>query len=395
MNLKKIQSALLDQNLDGWLFCDFHNREHIAQRVLGLDNKKFASRRWFYFVPSSGAPKKLVHAIEPAMLDALPGGSDVYASWEQLHAKLRMLLSGAAKIAMQYSPLNNIPTNSLVDAGTIELVRACGAEVVSSADLVQRLYSLLDAKGWRSHQQAGVLIQKIKDDAFELIFSSVKKNKPITELDVQHFILKRFKKENLTCGHGGPIVGANEHAADPHFEPTAKNAKRLKRGDKILIDLWAKFDAPGAIYYDITWCGFIGDEPPAEYVKIFDLAMRARDAALDFIRESLAQKKTVRGWEVDKVCRNVIVAGGLGEHFVHRTGHSIDTSVHGEGANIDSLETQDDRQLIPGALFSIEPGIYLPQKKLGVRTELDGFIDLRGELRVSGNIQKSLILMNE
>jgi Xaa-Pro dipeptidase len=394
MDLKKIQSALVDQKIDGWLFCDFHNREHIAQRVLGLNNKKFASRRWFYFVPRSGAPRKLVHAIEPGMLDALPGGADVYASWEQLRAKLRTLVKGAKKIAMQYSPLNNIPTNSLVDAGTIELVRSCGAHVVSSADLVQQLYSLLDAKGWRSHQKAGVLIQQIKNDAFDLIFSSVKKNKPITELDVQKFILKRFKKENLTCGHGGPIVGANEHAADPHFEPTEKNAKRLKRGDKILIDLWAKFDEPGAIYYDITWCGFIGDNPPPEYVRVFGLAMRARDAALDFIGQSIARKKPIRGWEVDKVCRGIIAGDGLGEHFVHRTGHSIDTSVHGEGANIDSLETQDDRQLIPGALFSIEPGIYLPKKKLGVRTEIDGFIDFNGELKVAGEIQKSLILMN-
>lgn len=393
MDLKKVQAALAEQRIDGWLFCDFHNREHIAQRVLGLDNAKFASRRWFYFVPAAGTPRKLVHAIEPGMLDALPGGSTIYASWEQLHEQLRVLLQGAKTIAMQYSPLNNIPTISLVDAGTIERVRACGVDVVSSADLVQRLYSLVDAKGWRSHQHAGERVQAIKDDAFDLIFSSVKKNKPITELDVQKFILKRFKKENLTCGHGGPIVGANEHAADPHFEPTEKNAKRLKRGDKILIDLWAKFDAPGAIYYDITWCGFIGDDPPAEYVRVFDLAMKARDAALDFIRESLAQKKTIRGWEADKVCRNVIVAGGMGDYFVHRTGHSIDTSVHGEGANIDSLETQDDRQLIPGALFSIEPGIYLPKKKLGVRTEIDAYIDPRGELRVAGKIQKSLVLM--
>ena len=410
MDLRKIQQAIAAQDIDGWLFCDFHNREHIAYRILGLDINKSCSRRWFYFVPRRGAPVKLVHAIEQGALSALPGKTRVYAGWEALKENLGAILNqtgsphpglaslarpspggrGKRRVAMQYSPKNNIPTISLVDAGTIELVRSLGVEVVSSADLVQRLYSLVDDKRFKSHQKAGKLVQKIKDDAFALIINSLNRKKAISELDVQKFIMDRFEENNLTTNHG-PIVAANEHAADPHFEPTAKNSKRFKKNDRVLIDLWAKLKTHDAVYYDITWCGFLGSSPPAEYVKRFQITMNARDAAINFVRDSLRAGKTIRGWEVDKVCRGVITDAGFGKYFVHRTGHSIDTSVHGEGANIDSLETQDDRKLIPGALFSIEPGIY--KDGIGVRSEVDVYISLHGDVCVEGAVQQELILM--
>jgi len=389
MNLKPIQTALSKQSLNGWLFCDFHNREKLAYSILGLDIRKPCSRRWFYFIPHKGTPLKLVHAIESGYLDALPGKKLIYSGWVQLHENLKKMLRGQKRVAMQYSPMNNIPTISTVDAGTVELVRSSGANVVSSADLVQRIYSVLDAKRFSTHQLAGVIVQAIKDDAFELIFSSIRKNKALTELDVQQFILARFKEENLTCGNHAPIVGANEHAADPHFEPTAKNTKRFKKNDRVLIDLWAKRDVPGGIFYDITWCGFIGTSPPPGYKKIFGVAVRARDTAIAFIEKQLAKKKAIRGWEVDKACRDVIAAAGYGPYFVHRTGHSIDTSVHGQGANIDGLETKDDRLLLPGALFSIEPGIYKGQ--IGVRTEVNVYIDLDGRAHVEGAMQKELL----
>jgi len=391
MNLKTLQKQIQAQGLSGWLFCDFHNRDHIAYKVLGLDFKKPCSRRWFYFVPATGAPRKLVHAIEPAYLQSLPGSTQNYSSWQQLHTGLKALLAGAANVAMQYSPRNNIPTISLVDGGTLELVRASGVKIVSSAELVQRIYSVLTPAGFRSHQSAGKKVQAIKDAAFARVFKALREKKSLTELEVQAFILGRFKEENLYCGAMGPIVGANEHAADPHFEPTAQNARVLKPNDRLLIDLWAKENTPDGIYYDITWCGFLGTRPPPLYVKLFDLAMQARDTALTFIDASLNAGKTIRGWQVDKVCRGVIQAAGFGDYFVHRTGHSIDSHVHGEGANIDSLETQDDRQLLPSTCFSIEPGIYY--KGTGVRTEVSVCIDAKNRMQIEGAVQGGLVLM--
>ena len=390
MNLKNIQAAIAAQKLDGWLFCDFHNREKIAYTILGLDINKSCSRRWFYFIPARGTPLKLVHAIEPAFLDALPGRNVMYSGWVELHAGLKSILKNQKRVAMQYSPLNNIPTVSTVDAGTIELVRSFGPQVVSSAELVQRLYSHVDGKRFRSHQRAGKAIQEIKDEAFELIFSSVRKGKKITELDVQQFILYRFKDENLTCGNHAPIVAANGHAADPHFEPNAKNTRAFKKNDRVLIDLWAKLNEPGAVFYDITWCGYIGAKAPSDYAKVFGIVIRARDAAVACVENALAKKKTLRGWEVDKACRDVIANAGYGKYFIHRTGHSIDTSVHGQGANIDGLETKDERALLPGSLFSIEPGIY--KGDVGVRSEINVYIGLDGRARIEGAVQKELIL---
>lgn len=391
--IEQIQEALRKEGFDGWLFCDFHNRDPISYRVLGLEEGKFTSRRWFYFVPASGTPQRLVHAVERGKLDSLPGEKTVYLPWEQLHSSLNEILGRPGTIAMQYSPNNNIPYVDLADPGIVELVRGLGHTVVSSANLVQLFEAVLDDDQFETHVEAGRRIQPIKDQAFAKIENALQAGKDITEYEVQQFIIRRFSEEGLNCDEEWPIVAANEHAADPHFEPRPDNTVAFKPGDKILIDLWARLDQPGAIYYDITWCGFAGSTPPPEYVHIFEVAMEARNAAYNLVKDRFASGTPVYGWEVDRACRKVVEDAELGTCFVHRTGHSIGTAVHGNGVHMDSLETKDERQLIPGICFSIEPGIYM-RGDMGVRTEIDLFIKGSGEVVVVGELQEQLILLN-
>ena len=390
MKLKQIQSALKQTgSADGWLFSDFHHRDPLGGRVLGLDPGKICKRRWFYFVPASGAPWKLVHAIEQFVLDGLPGKKWVYRGHAELREKLQELLRGARGVAMQYSPLGRVPMVSLIDAGTVELVRSLGVEVRSSADLIARIHSTVSARGFKLHAEAGRKVQAVKDAAFKKIFDAIARGRKLDEYALQQFIAGRFAAENLICD-APPIVAIDEHAADPHFEVSKKSPRVFKKNSRILLDMWAKVNAPGAIYYDITWCGYAGATPPARYAKLFELVTRARDAALDFVRDGLAAGRTVRGWEVDKACRDVIAAQGLEPHFLHRTGHSIDTDVHGSGANIDGLETLDDRAILPATCFSIEPGIYLDG--IGVRTEVSVCVDAKNRVKVIGEIQRELVL---
>jgi Xaa-Pro dipeptidase len=392
MQLDKIQASLAAKGLDGWLFCDFHNRDAVGCRILGLPVDKFTSRRWFYFVPAAGAPRKLVHSVEKGKLDGLPGEKVVYLPWEQLHAELRTLVGDARRVAMQYSPLNNIPYIDLADPGMIELVRSFGVEVVSSADLVQEFEAVMGEDGFTRHREAGVIVQGIKDRAFERIRAAVAAGETLTEYDVQQGIIREFTENGLNCDKEWPIVAVNAHAADPHFEPTAENTVAFKAGDMVLIDLWARQDRPDGIYYDITWCGYIGPTPPAKYQEIWDVAVAGRDAALNLVNARLKAGKKIFGWEVDKAARDVIEARGYGPWFVHRTGHSIGTAVHGNGVHMDNLETRDDRELVPGICFSIEPGIYL-EGEMGVRTEIDVFITPGGAVEVAGAIQKDLLLL--
>ncbi|RKY84185.1 aminopeptidase P family protein [candidate division KSB1 bacterium] len=393
MDIKRIQEELRKYNLDGWLFCDFHNRDQIAYKVLGMDGSKMCTRRWFYFIPAEGEPKKLVHSVEKTKLDTLPGTKAVYLPYNQLHQLLKEMLGNPKKIAMQYSPYNDIPYVSLVDGGTIELVRKFGHEVVSSADLVQTFEALIDEEGYKLHLQAGELVQEIKNQAFKEIERAIKAGEKVTEYDIQQFIAKKFKENNLQNDGEDPIVGVNEHPADPHFEPTPENSYVIKKGDTLLIDLWAKMDVPGGIYYDITWSGFVGKNPPPKYVEIFNVVRDARDAAVNFIREKFDKKEVCYGWEVDDACRKVVSEAGYGQYFTHRTGHSIGDCVHGNGVNIDNLETKDSRQIVPGICFSIEPGIYL-EGEMAVRTEIDVFVTLKGEVVVAGEVQKELVLLD-
>ncbi len=389
MDLARIQQALRDRKLGGWLFCDFHHRDHLAYRILGLDATRMTTRRWFYFIPAKGTPRKLVHSVEKGKLDTLPGKTTVYLPWEQLHSALRAMLGPAKRIAMQYSPKNNIPYVSLVDAGIIELVKGFGHKIVSSADLVQLFEAVIDDKGYESHKEAGRRVDIVRAEAFAEIGRALRENRTITEYDITQFIMRRFKESGLTTADA-PIVGTNDHPADPHFEATPQNARPFKHGDTVLIDLWAKLDAPGAIYYDITWVGYIGDAPKAQYQEIFTVVKNARDAAVAFVKERFSTGKRCYGWEVDDACRAVVKKAGYGKQFSHRTGHSIGEETHGNGVNIDNLETRDDRELMRGCCFSIEPGIYL-EGNMAARTEINMFIRHDGVAEVTGEVQQELI----
>lgn len=390
--IAQIQTELSKAGIDGWLFFDFHNRDPISYRILGLEFGKFTSRRWFYLVPKGGQPVKLVSAVEAGKLDALPGEKRVYRSWRELLDHLRGMLDGLSTVAMQYSPRGDVPYVSIVDAGTVELVRAAGVEVVSSAPLVQVFEAVLTPEQLETHVKAGEKIHRIKDEAFALVSQKVRGGHVITPYDVQQFIVRRFEEEGLTCQGEYPIVGTNEQPADPHFEPTPENARPIKLGDTLLVDLWAKLKEPNAVFYDITWCAFVGENPPTRYSEIFRLACQARDAALALVQERFAQGQPLAGYEVDDAARQVIEKAGYGPYFVHRTGHNIGTEVHGNGANLDNLETRDNRLLVPGLCFSIEPGIYLPGE-MAVRTEINVFITHDGKPQVYGPIQKELVLL--
>jgi Xaa-Pro dipeptidase len=385
--IPSIQTELRSAGLDGWLFYDFHHRDPIAARVLGLQGG-MGTRRWFYLIPSRGVPRKLVHRIESSALDTLPGRKVTYASLDELTRNLRKMLDGCRQVAMQYSPRNAIPYVSMVDAGTVELVRAQGCKVVSSADLVQRFEACWSAAQYRSHLQAGRAIHQIIRGAFAHAASHARaRQSKLTECDLQQWILRGFRAAGVITDEP-PIIAVNAHAGDPHYEPRAKGSSRIRAGDLLLLDVWGKMDRPGSVYYDVTWVGYLGREVPAKYAKVFAVVAAARDRAIQFVQESLAAGRAVQGWQVDRAAREVIRRAGYGKYFVHRTGHSIGQEVHGSGANMDSLETHDDRRLLPRTCFSIEPGIYLPA--FGVRSEVNVYIDGR-RARVTGPVQSGIL----
>jgi Xaa-Pro dipeptidase len=380
-DLPAVQSAIKAQNVDGWLLYDFRGINILAQRVVGLEEKKL-SRRWFYFVPASGEPKKLVHAIEPASLDSLPGKQKtVYRRWQELEAGVGALVSGAKRIAMEYSPRNGNPYVSRVDAGTIELVRSFGLEVVSSGDLVQQFEATWDDEQEASHFAAAKVTDAAYGVAWTFIAEQVKKSGQTTELDVQKRIMDHFAANGCTT-YSPPIVGVGPHSGDPHYEPTAATNTPIRAGDFVLVDLWCKLDKPRAVYSDLTRVGFVGREVPAKYAKIFHIVAAARDAGIDTVRKAFAVKRPLTGAEVDDATRAVIDKAGYGDQFTHRTGHNIGQEVHGNGAHIDGLETRDDRRVMPQTCFSIEPGIYMPE--FGVRSEVNVYIDKSGQVHVTG-----------
>ena len=391
MDLQKIQKALRDNRIDGWLLCDFRNRDYLAYRVVGLNFEKMTSRRWYYYIPARGEPRKLVSAVERMRLDSLPGRRMVYLSWQELHSSLKKMMGPKKTIAMQYSPKNNVPYVSIVDGGTIELLKSLGYKIVSSADLVQMFVSVIPEEGYRTHIEAGRIMDRIRAEAFDRIRNAVRNNTGESEYDVQQYMMRRFKEEALTT-YDPPMVGVNDHPADPHFDTLKEGARAFKKGDTVLIDMWAKKDVPGGIYYDITWVGYIGATPPAKYVKIFAAVKAGRDAAVKFVQEKFAKGETCYGWQVDDACRNVIKKAGFGKYFLHRTGHSITEETHGNGVNIDNLETKDERALLPGCCFSIEPGIYL-EGEMAVRTEINMFIRHDGVPEVTGEVQQDLVLL--
>ncbi len=386
-DIRAIQAELKASKIDGWLFFDHHRRDPIAAHVLGLGENGMATRRWFYFIPSRGEPRKLVHRIEAGMLDSLEGRKFEYAGWEELHKLLPKVLSGSKRIAMQYSPDNNIPYIGLVDAGTIELIRKLKKKVVSSADLVQKFEASWSAEQLESHLAAGRIVDRVRQGAFEQAAISVADGKPITEYELQQWMLDRFRANGLTTAEP-PIAAVQPNNGNPHYEPTPEGSRPIRAGDLLLLDIWGKLMQPNSVYYDITWVGYLGQRVPGSYAKIFDIVREARDRAVDFVKTSVAKGRATHGWEVDRVARETIRKAGYAKSFVHRTGHSIGQEVHGNGANMDGLETRDDRKIVPHTCFSIEPGIYLPE--FGVRSELNVYVGER-EARVTGAIQEEIL----
>ena len=389
-DLDAIQSALRRFGFDAWLLAEFRGSNVLARRVLGLDGKPVTSRRLFYLIPAEGAPKKLVHRIERGVLDHLPGEKNVYLRWEELQAGIVTLLgrTNSKRVAMEYSPNNAIPYIAKVDAGTVELVRSLGVEVASSGDLIQLFEAVWDDDQWQMHREAESVTTAAYDMAWALIADKTREGGQTSECEVQSAILDFFKKHGLTTDHG-PIVGVNAHSGDPHFEPDPNHDTPITQGDFVLIDLGAKLDKPRAVYSDLTRVGFVGETVPKKYGSLFHVVARARDAAIDLVREAFAANRLLHGWEVDDAAREVIREAGYGHYFIHRTGHSIGQETHGNGANMDNLETHDERLVLPRTCFSIEPGIYLPE--FGVRSEVNVFVDADSVVHVTGGLQTEVV----
>ena len=388
MNLENIQREIRHQKLDGWLFFDHHQRDPLAYRILGIPPAA-PTRRWYYLIPAEGEPRGLVHRIECGVLGALPGERIPYSRWTEQVEGLRRLTAGLRRVAMQYSPLCAIPYVSMVDAGTVELVRSLGVEVATSAELIQAFEARWTPAALESHLEAGRRVDRVRAEAFALIHERTRNRAPLQEIDVKRFVLDGFAKAGMVTDHG-PIVGANANAANPHYEPTEETTAPIRAGDWVLLDMWAKLDRPGATYYDITWTAFCGDNPPEEMRQVFALVTGARDAGIERVRSAIAAGYPLCGWEVDDTVRAVIEAAGYGPCFTHRTGHSIGEEVHGSGANMDNLETHDERRVAPWTCFSIEPGVYL--ENFGVRSEINMFVG-DGEARVTGEIQRDMALL--
>jgi Xaa-Pro aminopeptidase len=389
--IKKVEEAqehLRKMHVDGWLLYDFHKNNELAHLFLEIPKDQMVTRRFFYWIPAKGEPIKIVHAIEPHILDAWPGQKKIFLSWESLHAAIGEVLKGMKRIAMEYSPKNAIPYVSKVDAGTVDLVRSFGVEVVSSGTFLPHFTAVITKEQGESHIRAGKKLDEIVMNAWKWIQES----KAVTEYDLQQKILADFKKEKLVTD-GSPIVAVNAHSADPHFSPCKEKSTRIQRGDFILIDLWCKEEGPGAIFGDITRVGVFAKEPTKKQQEVFSIVRAAQKAGTELVKKRFAAQKTVCGWEVDDCVRNVIQKAGYGKYFTHRTGHSIEVNLHGSGTHIDNLEMHDERPILPSTCFSIEPGIYLPGE-FGIRLEYDVYIHQNGKVEIVGGEQDEIVALS-
>jgi Xaa-Pro dipeptidase len=380
-DLAAVQAALREQAIDAWLLYDFRGLNVLARRVLDFGADVFLSRRWFYLIPAQGQPKKLVHRIEPAALEAFPGSTDIYLRWQELEAGVGRLVSGHKTLAMEYVPRNANPYPSRVDAGTIELVRSFGPTIVSSGDLVQTFEATWDDEQWALHLEAAKHTRSAYDVAFGLIQSRVRNKQEVRESHVIQAILDHFEANGVAADHA-PICGVNAHSGDPHYSTTPATDSAIRASDFVLVDLWAKCKKPRAVYSDLTRVAYVGADVPAKIREVFTIVAQARDAAINRVKGAFAAGEPLFGWQVDEAARGVIEAAGYGANFVHRTGHSIGQEVHGNGANMDGLETREDRKVLRRTCFSVEPGIYLPE--FGVRSEVDVFVDKDGKVHVTG-----------
>jgi Xaa-Pro aminopeptidase len=388
LDIEAVQAALRADGLDGWLLYDFHGSNPVATRVAGLAGSgKMTTRRWYYMIPADGAPRGLVHAIERHNLDGVPGDKHVYAGRAALEQGIGSLLRGAKRVAMEYSPEGAIPYLARVDAGTIEFIRKQGVDVVSSGDLVQRFDACWTAKEIETHRRASEKLYRVKDRAFAAIADRVARRAATTEYDIQQLMAGWFAEEGLVA-EDLPVVAVDAHAGDPHYLPGAAGSSAIVRDQLVLLDLWAKLDEPGSVYADITWVGYTGATVPEPQAKAFAAIAAARDAAIALVERAAAADDDLRGWQVDRAARTVLEQAGYRAHILHRTGHSLGEQVHGNGVHMDDYETHDDRRLLPGTGFTIEPGLYFDT--FGVRTEIN-MVYGRGAATVTGPIQAAIL----
>lgn len=391
MQLEAIQAALRDHAIDAWLFYDHHYRDPLAYRILGLPETALVSRRWYYLIPAEGEPRKLVHRIESGKLDPLPGSKGVYSSWQELEAGLAALVAPYERIAMQYSPRNAIMYVSMVDAGTVEVLRALGKTVVSSADLVSHFEAVLTEEQIASHYEAQHAIDEIVEEGFREMGRRVRpvfgEQGRVSEYDMVKWLQEAMRREDLVWEHG-TNVSVNENSADSHYEPEAATSQKIRNGDFVLIDIWARKNRPGTCFYDITWTGVVGREPSEREQRVFEAVKSARDAAVEAVSSAFALNQPIAGWQADDAARAVIKDAGYGEYFTHRTGHNIGNMLHGNGAHLDNLETHDERLILPNTCFSVEPGVYLDT--FGVRSEVN-MMATPGKAVVTGRVQQELV----
>ncbi|NCQ16860.1 MAG: hypothetical protein COZ80_01640 [Ignavibacteria bacterium CG_4_8_14_3_um_filter_37_9] len=390
LNITKIQHILKNRKIDGWLLFDFRNSNDLALEILGIKKESHLTRRFFYFIPQTGNPSKIVNAIEEHNLAHLPGEKLSYSSHNSLREQLSKALAGSKTIAMEYSPLNAIPYLSKVDAGTLELIKTFGVQVVSSADLITQFTALWSPEQYAENVPVAKALVKIAKDAFNFIKISVLARDTLNEYSVQQFIVEEFRKNKLVTDFP-PIVGVNENSANPHYAPDETTFKEIKENDFVLIDLWAKRKNDSSVWSDITWVGFVGKEVPERYITIWEIVKNARDAAFDFVVKRFNVNQPVYGFEVDDASRKVIEDAGYGKFFIHRTGHSITTTLHGSGPHMDNYETKDERRLLPSTSFSIEPGIYLTGD-FGIRSEIDVFIHPDGKVEQTSGVKQEEIV---
>lgn len=389
MHLDQLQTALRKAGFDGWLFYDHHHRDPIAERILGLPSHGLVSRRWYFYVPAEGEPRKLVHRIEAARLDSLPGTKHVYSSWQELEHELAAMLSGSTRIAMQYSPRNEIMYVAMVDAGTVELLREMGKQIVSSADLISQFEAVLTEAQIATHYTAQEKLDSVLASAWQRIGEFARTESPNDEFSMVTFLQNAIAQEGLYTDHG-PNVSCGPNSADSHYDPTPESSRAIRTGDFILIDIWAKLAGqPEAIWYDITWTGVVGREPTDREQLIFSTVRDARDAAIRSVQDAFAANQPLAGWQPDDAAREVIRRAGLAEWFTHRTGHNIGTELHGSGAHLDNLETHDVRLILPNTCFSVEPGLYFPGE-FGIRSEVNMTTHIGGAT-VTGPSQRELL----
>ena len=390
LDVAAIQESLRSDGLDAWLLYDFHGSNPIAARLAGVSNgAHMTTRRWFYLIPSKGTPRALVHAIERHNLDALPGTKQVYSRREQLEQGLDDLLRGVKRVAMEYSPQNAIPYLSRIDAGTAETIRARGVDIVSSGDLVQRFEAAWTPEQYATHMRASEALYRIKDRAFDRARTALQNSERITEYQLQQEMVRWFEEEALVSD-SAPVVAVGANAGNPHYLPSREQTAVIVPGQVLLLDLWGKLKGPGAVFADITWVGFTGVRVPDEAARAFDAIVRARDAAVALVEEAAVTGRELHGWEVDKAAREVLVQSGFSDHILHRTGHSLGETVHGNGVHLDDYETHDDRRILPGTGFTVEPGLYFDT--FGVRTEINVFRRDRDAV-VSGPRQMAVVTL--